>query len=193
MKRLISFTALLAIMFFWAIHFVSAYYGQLYYLSPEYLFNSEWFRLILAFVFFYAVIFFGALKAFRHERSVAVIVAFILALLISYALWARGYLDWYVDSNFGDWLIVIAFFVILGVVVRFLYSTASDGMLITGLVAVWLILWWMYRISAFPFVLPAGIEIFFEILTGWIGFILLIITCAIVWFNKPSHEIRLTR
>src|SRR3989338_1535451 len=180
-------------LFLLMINLVSAFYVDLYYLSPDYLFNSEWTRLILTFVFFYAVIFFGAVKAFRHQRSVAVIVAFILAILITYTLWSRGYLTGYVDRAFGDWLIAIAFFVVLGVVVRFLYSTANEGVLILGLIVIWLILWWLYRVSAFSLTLPSGLALFFEIITGWVGFILLIIGCAIIWFNRPSHEIRLKK
>ena len=170
---------------------VSAFYQpSLYWLRPEYFFNSPWFRWGLAFIFFYAIVFFGAKRAFRENNAVATAVAFVLAMIISYALWARGYLNFYFSSDLLDWAIVLAFLLVFAIFIRFLYTRASRFGSILALIAGWAALFMLYTSNAIPFYsLPEGVKIFFELATGMPGIIAVMLT-ALILALRPDDEHR---
>src|SRR3989338_5128428 len=121
-------------------NFASAYgpyggFGGMW--SPQELLYNEWTRFALAFIVFFVIIFFASEKAFHNEKRVSIILSVALSLIISYALLIQGYLEFYSNSTILDWIIAIAFLLIIGIVIKFLAGRESKFGIIMGLFAVW--------------------------------------------------------
>lgn len=160
-----------------------------YFFSPEYalhdLFNSITFRFILSFVLFYALFFYAASQAFRNERSIAVVVATVVSLLISYALLDRGFLSFYFENEFMSWMVLLALLTLLGIVFRYLYLNASKPVAIVA-VLLTVIGICMINDSGHPslYNLPEGAQIFLEYACGPVGWIIALILMAIISMKK---------
>lgn len=178
------------------------------YYSPEYVLNifleNMWIRFGLVFVVFYVIVFFGAQKAFREQRAVSVVLAFVISLLMSYWMLQRGWLNFdmffYSSGGFGSlyyslvydgWLAVIGFLIVGIVLMWFIAKKGTEGWIITTLILYWLLVTWMYRFNYGLLSYLSGTpQLIFELFTGPIGIFLIVVVCAIVWFNRPHHDIR---
>lgn len=174
--------------------FVAAYggFGSFYFFSPQDLLQSEWVRFSIAFVFFYALIFFAGKNAFKGQTQAAVVVAFVGALIVSYALLARGYLDFYIDNGAMDTIVLIAFIILLGVLVRFLYAHATKGV---GIMTVFLIWAGLAFISSSGHsslsALPYRIRDILDLAGGPVGFIVALVLAGIMAMKSSGHRPRL--
>ena len=170
---------------------VAAYgFGFPYYWSPEELLQSEWARFSLAFVFFYALLFFAAKGAFKDSAQVAVVVAAVGALVISYALLVRGYLNFLMDNSFLDTLVLIALIILLGVLVRFLYAHATKGV---GIMTVFLMWGGFFLINNSGHSslsgLPSRIRDILDLVSGLPGFVVALIIAGIIAMKGSKHKI----
>lgn len=172
--------------------FVSAYYyPSLYWLNPDYFFNMPEFRFGLAMIFFYAIIFFGTKNVFKENTAIAAIVSLVLSLILSYALWIRGYLDFYFNYNLFDGILMLALLIFVVLFAKFLYTSSSKYGSILALVAVWFAFFLIYTSDFYPvYSMPDGLNFFFEIITGKIGIAFLIIVVIFLLFRKEkdSHK-----
>jgi len=176
--------------FFISATLVSAYSPySIYWLRPEYLLDSSLVRFGLVFLFFYAVIYFGAKKVFKEETAIAMVVSFVIALFASYSLWIRGFLDFYFSFNVFDWVLVIVFLIFFVLFAKFLYTSSSKFGSIFALIAMWIALFLLYTSDFFPsYALPDGLKLFFEIITGQIGIALVIIIIIFLIFKKDQKK-----
>ncbi|MBS3089741.1 hypothetical protein J4461_02550 [Candidatus Pacearchaeota archaeon] len=176
-------------------NFASAYgpyggFGGMW--SPQELLYNEWTRFALAFIVFFVIIFFASEKAFHNEKRVSIILSVALSLIISYALLIQGYLEFYSNSTILDWIIAIAFLLIIGIVIKFLAGRESKFGIIMGLFAVWGIITFLVYNDMIPlYSLPASLEFLINVIASTAGFIAVVLIAILISLKKKDHKLKL--
>ncbi|MDD5192149.1 MAG: hypothetical protein PHH54_00770 [Candidatus Nanoarchaeia archaeon] len=147
-----------------------------FYGSPLDYLENEWVLSAVLFLIFFALIFYTLNKAFKNS-AVSVIIALGLSALISMAIAQRGLITAYGGGEISSWALFLAAAIGIAFLIRF--SSESFGKI--GAVAVvfltWLVLYNFYPEQILPGLLadiPAFVW-FWEVLTSWIGLIILIV------------------
>src|SRR3989338_780048 len=176
-------------------NFASAYgpyggFGGMW--SPQELLYNEWTRFALAFIVFFVIIFFASEKAFHNEKRVSIILSVALSLIISYALLIQGYLEFYSNSTILDWIIAIAFLLIIGIVIKFLAGRESKFGIIMWLFAVWGIITFLVYNDMIPlYSLPASLEFLINVIASTAGFIAVVLIAILISLKKKDHKLKL--
>ena len=158
----------------------------------DFLTYDPFFRFILLFILFFAIVFFAVKNAFGEKnRNIAIIVAFVLSMFITLALVQRGYLFSYFGDDIGAWALIIAVIVAIGLLIKLAYANLGKWGAIVVLALAWFMLLALDPYDYIP--LGSGGDTIigiYDLLTGYWGFLGLILVCLIIGFRKDKKDKR---
>jgi hypothetical protein len=186
--RVIGKKLLLSFLGIFLVNLVGAFNGFGYYSSPlETLLNNEMLRFALIFVLFFVVVFYATSKVFKENKAIAAVVGVVIAFFITGALVRGGFFYGYLDEDITMWALFVAVLVGIGVALKFAYSAMGKWSV--------LVLWLIWGVIAFgvdaqevfPYSDIGDIFLYiYNVVFGWIGFIILIIVSVIIIKKKEG-------
>jgi hypothetical protein len=183
---------LIAVLFLFLAPLVSAsFIGPIIGYTPQDFFNSEWFRFVIVFFIFYALIFFATKKVFGEKnKTIGAIVAVGVSLFITSAFAQGGLLSGYLDTGVSGLLVLIGLFILFALLFRVFYTKVSKAGSFILLFALWLILFLTPPESIIPyFMLTNSVLQIYDVASSFFGLIILIgLGIIVVAFDKKKHK-----
>lgn len=155
--------------------------GGGYYSSPLFFLENEWVMFGIVFIIFFAIIFYTVNKSFKNPM-ISGVIALGLGLFISIALAQRGWLNSYMGSEIGAWLLIVAALISIAFAIKFSYD--SFGRI--GAVAAIVIIWYVLHSNPDPYdILPPELMTdtftgIYEFVSSWFGLIIAVIAGGII-------------
>lgn len=187
MVKLFSWILVLVLV---SLPFVAAYNGQGYsYFSPSQILENEWIVFALIFVGCFAIIYFALERTMKGNRGAVVVIAIVISLFLAVAVSQKTRYYGYLGSAIGGWLFIILIVIIFLFLIKLLMGAVGLAGLLIVLWGVWILMRFLdpYEILPYEF-LTSGILNVYEILAGWLSFIILVIITLVILLSPQLRR-----
>jgi len=163
--------------------------GMWGYRSPLDYLENEWVTFIILFLIFFAVIYYSINKTTKNP-AVSVIVALGISLFISLALTRRGLL-WGYGQGIDAWVLLGAAIIGIGFLIKFASESFGRAGAIATVILIWIILNAIdsYQILPDTLLYSDNFMVFYEILTSFVGAIVLIIIAILFTKGREAESV----
>ncbi len=163
--------------------------GMWGYRSPLDYLENEWVTFTILFLIFFAVIYYSINKTTKNP-AVSVIVALGISLFISLALTRKGLL-WGYGQGIDAWILLGATIIGIGFLIKFASESFGRAGAIATVIIVWIILNAIdpYQILPDTLLYSDNFMIFYELLTSFVGAIVLIIIAILFTKDKEDDSV----